>query len=99
MESRIKTYTSQVPAVKQGSGPHNLKASSTHTIALGSVTFHPEPFGEELFVGQNGRSISQGYTGDNVRQRFTQKKRNIETGLEYFGARRYSSTIRPIHKH
>jgi len=50
------------------------------------------PFGEELFAGTGGRSTAQGYaTGDNVRQQFTQKERDIETGLDYFLARYYAS--------
>jgi RHS repeat-associated protein len=50
------------------------------------------PFGEELFAGTGGRTTAQGYTGDNIRQKFTQKERDNETGLDYFGARYYSST-------
>jgi RHS repeat-associated protein len=51
------------------------------------------PFGEELFAGVGGRTTAQGYAGgDAVRQQFTQKERDIETGLDYFLARYYSST-------
>jgi RHS repeat-associated protein len=51
------------------------------------------PFGEELFAPIGGRSSSLGYaSGDGVRQEFTQKERDVETGLDYFGARYYSST-------
>jgi RHS repeat-associated protein len=50
------------------------------------------PFGEELFADTGGRTIAQGYVGDNVRQKFTRKERDNETGLDYFGARHYSST-------
>jgi RHS repeat-associated protein len=50
------------------------------------------PFGEELFAGTGGRTVAQGYSAaDGVRQQFTQKERDIETGLDYFGARYYSS--------
>ena len=35
---------------------------------------------------------TQGYTGDSTRQKFTSKERDIETGLDYFLARYYSST-------
>ncbi len=49
------------------------------------------PFGEELFAGMGGRTTAQGYVGDNVRQKFTSKERDSETGLDYFGARYYSS--------
>ena len=50
------------------------------------------PFGEELFAGAGGRTAAQGYSGDGVRQQFTQKERDAETGLDYFLARYYSST-------
>ena len=50
------------------------------------------PFGEELFAGTGGRTVSLGYAGgDAVRQQFTQKERDFETGLDYFMARYYSS--------
>src|SRR5207253_925234 len=51
------------------------------------------PFGEELFANQGGRTTTQGYSvADNVRQKFTSKERDNETGLDYFLARYYSST-------
>jgi RHS repeat-associated protein len=49
------------------------------------------PFGEELTVGQGLRTNTIGYGADNVRQKFTQKERDSETGLDYFGARYYGS--------
>jgi YD repeat-containing protein len=51
------------------------------------------PFGEELFATTGLRTTTNGYSqSDNVRQKFTQKERDNETGLDYFGARYYSST-------
>ena len=57
------------------------------------------PFGEELFggtvenPGAGGRTDTQGYvSGDGMRQQFTQKERDVETQLDYFLARYYSST-------
>jgi len=51
------------------------------------------PFGEELFAGTGGRTTAQGYSAsDGVRQHFTLKERDNETGLDYFLARYYSST-------
>ena len=51
------------------------------------------PFGEELFAGTGGRTSTQGYSAsDGVRQKFTEKERDNETGLDYFGARYYAST-------
>ncbi|HYV24763.1 MAG TPA: RHS repeat-associated core domain-containing protein [Pyrinomonadaceae bacterium] len=48
------------------------------------------PFGEELTT-QGGRTPQLGYVGDSTRQKFTQKERDNETGLDYFGARDYAS--------
>ncbi|MGH9968236.1 MAG: RHS repeat-associated core domain-containing protein, partial [Pyrinomonadaceae bacterium] len=60
--------------------------------SLASVKRHDYlPFGEELFAGAGGRTTAQGYVGDNVRQKFTLKERDNETGLDYFLARYYSS--------
>ena len=50
------------------------------------------PFGEELSAGVGNRTTTEGYSGDLVRQKFTLKERDIETGLDYFGARYYAST-------
>jgi RHS repeat-associated protein len=50
------------------------------------------PFGEELFAGTGGRTTALGYAGDGVRQQFTSKERDSETGLDYFLARYYSGT-------
>jgi RHS repeat-associated protein len=50
------------------------------------------PFGEELFPPAGGRSAALGYSGgDGVRQQFTRKERDWETGLDYFGARYYAN--------
>jgi RHS repeat-associated protein len=64
------------------------------TGTLANVKRHDYlPFGEELSAGVGGRTTSLGYeSGDGVRQQFTQKERDIETGLDYFGARYLSST-------
>jgi len=61
--------------------------------SLASVSRHDYlPFGEELFAGASGRTAAQGYNAsDGVRQHFSQKERDNETGLDYFGARYYSS--------
>lgn len=51
------------------------------------------PFGEEVGAGTGGRTTGQGYgANDNVRQHFTGKERDGETGLDYFLARYYSSS-------
>jgi len=63
--------------------------------SLATVSRHDYlPFGEELFAGSGGRTTAQGYTNnDVVRQKFTSKERDSETGLDYFKARYYSSSL------
>jgi RHS repeat-associated protein len=63
------------------------------TGALSNMTRHDYlPFGEELFAPTSGRSAAQGYSGsDSLRQQFTSQERDIETSLDYFFARPYSS--------
>jgi RHS repeat-associated protein len=62
--------------------------------SLANVSRHDYlPFGEELFAGMAGRTTGLGYiNADGSRQKFTQKERDIETGLDYFGARSFAST-------
>jgi RHS repeat-associated protein len=62
--------------------------------SLASVRRHDYlPFGEELFAGTGGRTTAQGYSSsDGIRQHFISKERDTETGLDYFGARYFSST-------
>jgi RHS repeat-associated protein len=65
------------------------------TGGLAGVKHHDYlPFGEEIFADSGGRTTTMGYTGatDRVRQKFTDKERDAETGLDYFLARYYSST-------
>jgi RHS repeat-associated protein len=62
------------------------------TGSLAGVNRHDYlPFGEELFAGTGGRSPVLGYGSDGVRQQFTSKERDIETGLDYFINRYHSS--------
>ena len=69
------------------------------TGSLSGVKRHDYmPFGEELFAGIGGRTGGTnglGYGpsgGDGVRQQFTQKERDDESGLDYFEARYYSAS-------
>jgi RHS repeat-associated protein len=51
-----------------------------------------KPFGEEVGSGIGGRTTGMGYgAADGLRQKFTSKERDGETGLDYFLARYYSS--------
>ena len=65
------------------------------TGQLSGVTRHDYlPFGEELAAGVAGRATNRGYSQqDGVRQGFTSKERDDETGLDYFLARYYSPTM------
>ena len=51
------------------------------------------PFGEEIASNVGGRdtAAAPGYNAGAVRQKFASKERDIETGLDYLGARYYSS--------
>jgi RHS repeat-associated protein len=52
------------------------------------------PFGEELGSGVGGRTVGMGFNaGDGLRQKFTEKERDIETGLDYFLARGYAPAL------
>lgn len=47
-----------------------------------------------MVAQQGGRTSEMGYgVYDGIRQRFTGKERDTETGLDYFGARYYSGTM------
>ena len=51
------------------------------------------PFGEEILAGQGGRDAHFGPYNDTVNQQFTGKERDFESGLDYFGARYYVSSM------
>jgi len=96
---------SEVAALPSGSGSSSSSAKINWLVTdqLGTprlildqtglaVTRHDYlPFGEEL-LALGLRAPSLGYSGgDGVRQQFTSKERDVETGLDYFSARYYSS--------
>ena len=61
------------------------------TGSLANVKRHDYlPFGEELLAGVGGRTTANGYSGDNVRQKFTGQERDSETSLDFFGTRYYA---------
>jgi RHS repeat-associated protein len=64
----------------------------TNSIAAVVSRHDYKPFGEEIAAGVAGRTTGMGYSvTDNVRQKFTSKERDNETGLDYFNARYYAS--------
>ena len=76
-------------------GCHALALSLTpdgEAARSGSVKARHDyhPFGEEIVIGE-GRNTNPDYVADGVRQRFTGKERDIESGLDYFNARYYSN--------
>lgn len=63
------------------------------TNSSGAVTGRHDylPFGEDIPSSYGGRSGVSGYLAtDTLKQKFTAKERDTETGLDYFGARYYS---------
>ena len=68
----------------------NLGTPRINTDVIGSVTSRSDylPYGEEL-MAQGGRSSSEKYQGDDIRQGFTGYENDGETGLEYAKARIY----------
>ncbi|MBL8208014.1 MAG: RHS repeat-associated core domain-containing protein, partial [Blastocatellia bacterium] len=49
------------------------------------------PFGEEIGANVGIRSAGNGYTADQIRQKFTGKRRDDEMNLDFFEARYFSS--------
>ena len=91
----IAEYASGTPS---GGGTSYLTSDhlgSTRVVMKsdGSAARHDYlPFGEEISSTIGGRGGVAGYGAmDSTRQRFTQKERDNESGLDYFLARYYSS--------
>ena len=73
-------------------GTPRLSLDQTGTLA--TVKRHDyAPFGEDLSLVGGRNSLPAYSSGDGVRQQFTEKERDIETGLDYFEARYYGSTL------
>jgi RHS repeat-associated protein len=96
----VAEYVSDpVPPPAGGGGTSYLTADtlgSTRVVtkADGSVKARYDylPFGEELPSSIGGRSQVSGYgSADSTKQKFTAKERDVESGLDYFGARYYSA--------
>jgi RHS repeat-associated protein len=92
----IAEYTSGTPT---GSGTSYLTSDhlgSTRVVTKSDGTVKARydylPFGEELGAGVGQRTTGMGYSAaDSTKQKFTQKERDNESGLDYFLARYYSS--------
>jgi RHS repeat-associated protein len=84
----------RIPKVTQYLIADHLGSLRVMTDSSGAIVSRHDykPFGEELSAGVGGRTTAMGFVNDGVRQKFTQKERDNETGLDYFGARYMSST-------
>ena len=72
----------------------NLGTPRINTDANGAITSRSDymPYGEEI-VGLGGRSSTDQYVADDVRQGFTGYINDNETGLDFAQARMFSSSI------
>jgi RHS repeat-associated protein len=94
-----KYHSDPVPPAAGGGGTSYLTSDhlgSTRVVTRtdGSVKARYDylPFGEELGATIGSRTVGMGYSAaDSTRQKFTQKERDSESGLDYFGERYYSS--------
>ena len=92
-------HSDPVPSPAGGGGTSyltndHLGSTRVVTKADGSVKARYDylPFGEELGAGVGSRTTAMGYNAaDSTKQKFTQKERDNESGLDYFLARYYSS--------
>jgi RHS repeat-associated protein len=96
----VAEYTNPTQQPQSGAGTSyittdHLASTRLVTDTDGAVKARHDylPFGEELTAGIGSRSSGQGYgVNEGLRQKFTSKQRDAESGLDYFGARYYAST-------
>jgi RHS repeat-associated protein len=92
-------HSDPVPSPAGGGGTSYLTSDhlgSTRVVTKADGTVKARydylPFGDELGSGIGGRTVGMGYSAaDSTNQKFTQKERDNESGLDYFLARYYSS--------
>ncbi len=90
----VAEYANSTPATQTSFVTSDMLGTTrVVTDANGGVKARHDylPFGEEVGAGVGGRTVQQGYVADNVRQKFTGKERDFETGLDYFLSRHYAS--------
>lgn len=91
--SLVAEYSNETPMPGSGGTKYlttdSLGSPRVVTDQSGGVVSRHDyaPFGEELFVNR-----TSDYHQDSVRQQFTGQERDLESGLDYFDARYYSST-------
>ena len=92
-------HSDPVPTPPGGGGTSylttdHLGSTRVVTKADGSVKARYDylPYGEQIGTAISGRGSVRGYNGaGSTRQKFAQKERDVESGLDYFLARYYSS--------
>lgn len=96
---RVAEYNTQAPANSQPITSYLTEDAlgTPRVITGGDAQIRGRhdylPFGEEISTSVGGRMSVPGYgSTDNIRRQFTQKERDNETGLDYFGARYYAAT-------
>ncbi|HLG13898.1 MAG TPA: RHS repeat-associated core domain-containing protein, partial [Blastocatellia bacterium] len=95
----LAEYTTPEQPVQGGGGVSyltvdHLGSTRVVTNSAGGVKSRYDylPFGQELSDSVSGRTTAMGYNAaDSLRQKFTSKERDSESGLDYFFARYYSS--------
>ena len=95
----LAEYTTRDPQPQAGGGVSyltvdHLGSTRVVTNSTGGVKSRYDylPFGQELSSNVSGRTTAMGYSAAHgLRQKFTQKERDAESGLDYFLARYYSS--------
>jgi len=99
LQHLVAEYPSNNPQPEGGGGTSfltsdHLGSTRVVTDASGNVKSRHDymPFGEEIGSGIGSRTSAMKYgAADGLRQKFTSKQRDTESGLDYFGARYYSS--------
>jgi len=92
-------YSTQASADPSGTRyltADHLGSTRVSTNASGAVLTRHDylPFGEEITSSLGGRSSVAGYTGTTtIRQKFTGKERDQESGLDFFGVRYMSAAV------
>ncbi|MFN8007375.1 MAG: DUF922 domain-containing protein [Terriglobia bacterium] len=91
MVAEYKSQGSSVPGGTSYYTTDHLGSTRVVTNPEGSIRGRHDylPFGEEL-ASTYGRGSIPGYGAADVRQKFTQKEHDTESGLDYFGARYFS---------
>jgi RHS repeat-associated protein len=95
----VAEYSNPAPPTSGGTSyitADHLGSTRLVTDSTGTVIARHDyaPFGEEISSVIGGRGGVTGYGVDEgLRQKFTGKERDAETGLDYYGARYYGSNI------